>query len=149
MDTILWQWPWELSQKLTNFPKLWNVQPLCGSRKYPYLPFPPHGRSLEIPRGSGEEGFKGSNFWGVGWFMGNYFSKGWRTTPTKHWKQRTIGLKHKNILIYVVLKQKSELPAIEMKLTSFSLLFLFFLWVSYRYNLEKNDVSLEQSRNDF
>ena len=73
MDAILWQWPWELSQKLTNFPKLWNVQPLCGSRKYPYLPFPPYGRSLEIPRWSGEEGFKGSNFWGVGWFMGNLF----------------------------------------------------------------------------
>jgi len=35
---------------------------MCGSRKYPY---PPHGRSLEIPRG---RGFKGRNFrgeWGV------------------------------------------------------------------------------------
>ena len=25
-------------------------EPMCGSRKYPY---PPHGRSLEIPRGRG------------------------------------------------------------------------------------------------
>ena len=28
---------------------------LCGSRKYPYPP-PPHGRSLEIPRGRGVHG---------------------------------------------------------------------------------------------
>ena len=41
-------------------------------------PPPPHGRTLEIPRGRG--GGKGSNFQGVGGFMGNYFSKWWRTT---------------------------------------------------------------------
>ena len=33
---------------------------MCGSRKYPYPPPPPHGRSLEIPRGRGgsKRGFK-------------------------------------------------------------------------------------------
>ena len=46
---------------------------LCGSRKYPY-PAPPHGRSLEIPRGRG--GFKGSNFQGVRGVHGKLFSKG-------------------------------------------------------------------------
>ena len=48
----------------------------------------------------------------------------WETTfpkgeepRTKHWKQHTIDPKRKNILTYVVLKQKSLFLAIEIKLT--------------------------------
>ena len=93
---------------------------MCGSRKYPY---PTHGRSLEIPRGRG--GSKAVISEGYGGFMGNYFPRGDRPC-TKHWKQRTIDLKHKNIPTYVVLKQKSVLLAIDMRLTSLALMFLFF-----------------------
>ena len=57
--------------------------------------------------------------------MGNYFPKGDRPC-TKHGKQRTINLKHKNIPTYVVWKQKSVLLAIDMRLTSLALMFLFF-----------------------
>ena len=95
-------------------------KPMCGSRKYPY---PPHGRPLEIPRGRG--GSKAVISEGYGGFMGNYFPRGDRPC-TKHWKQRTIDLKHKNIPTYVVLKQKSVLLAIDMRLTSLALMFLFF-----------------------
>ena len=56
--------------------------------------------------------------------MGNYFPKGDRPC-TKHSKQRTIDLKHKNIPTYVVLKQKSVLLAIDMRLTSFIYLFIY------------------------
>ena len=49
--------------------------------------------------------------------MGNYFPKGDRPC-TKHGKQRTINLKHKNIPTYVVWKQKSVLLAIDMRLNS-------------------------------
>ena len=84
---------------------------LCGSRKYPYPPTEDHWKL----RGGG--GFKGSNFRGVGGFMGNYFPKGDRPC-TKHGKQRTINLKHKNIPTYVVWKQKSVLLAIDMRLNS-------------------------------
>ena len=93
---------------------------MCGSRKYPY---PTHGRSLEIPRGRG--GSKAVISEGYGGFMGNYFPRGDRPC-TKHWKQCTIDLKHKNIPTYVVLKQKSVLLAIDMRLTSLALMFLFF-----------------------
>ena len=40
-------------------------------------PPPTHRRSLENKGVGGR--FKGSNFWGVGGSMGNFFSKGWRT----------------------------------------------------------------------
>ena len=86
-------------------------------------PPPPHGRSLEIPRGRG--GSKAIFSKGYGGFMGNYFPKG-DGPRTKHWKQRTIDLKHKNIPTYVVLKQKLVLLAAEMRLTSLALMFLFF-----------------------
>ena len=84
---------------------------------------PPHGRSLEIPRGRG--GSKAVISEGYGGFMGNYFPRGDRPC-TKHWKQRTIDLKHKNIPTYVVLKHKSVIMAAEMRLTSLALMFLFF-----------------------
>ena len=78
-----------------------------------------------IGNSEGEGGFKGSNFRGVWGFMGNYFPRGDRPC-TKHWKQCTIDLKHKNIPMYVVLKQKSVLLVIDMRLTSLALMFLFF-----------------------
>ena len=81
---------------------------LCGSRKYPYPPTEDHWK-----------------FRGLGGFMGNYFPKSDRPC-TKHGKQRTIDLKHKNIPTYVVWKQKSVLLAIDMRLTSLALMFLFF-----------------------
>ena len=75
-------------------------------------------------RGGG--GFKGSNFRGVGRVHGKLFSKGWQTMY-KTLKSITIDLKHKNIPTYVVkLKQKSVLLAIDMRLTSLALMFLFF-----------------------
>ena len=48
---------------------------MCGSRKYPY---PCHRRSVEIPR-EGGGGSKAVISEEKGGFMGNYFSKGWRT----------------------------------------------------------------------
>ena len=112
---------------------------------------PPHGGSLEIPRGGG--GFKGSNFRGVGGgggLMGNYFPKG--VGPrTKYWKQGTIDLKRKNIPTYFVLKRKSVLLAIEMSLTSLALMFLFFFelastTISRRTMCLWNDCSAVSSR---
>ena len=46
-----------------------------------HTPLPVHGRSLEIPRGRGGGGSKAviSEGWREG-FMGNHFSKEWRTT---------------------------------------------------------------------
>ena len=41
-------------------------------------------------------------------------------------EQRTIDLKLKNIPTYIVLKQKSVLLAIDTRLTSLALMFLFF-----------------------
>ena len=71
--------------------------------------------------------------------MGNYFPKGDRPC-TKHWNQRTIDLKHKNIPTYVVkLKQKSVLLAIDMRLTSLALMFLC------RYFFLKNTKNLGRS----
>ena len=43
-----------------------------------------------------------------------------------------IDLKHKNIPKYVVLKQKSILLAIEMRLTLLALMFLFFVELATR-----------------
>ena len=60
-----------------------------------------------------------------GGFVGNYFPMGDRPC-TKHWKQHTIDLKDKNMPTYVVLKQKSVLLAIDRRLTSLALMFLFF-----------------------
>ena len=57
--------------------------------------------------------------------MENYFPKG-DEPHTKHSKQHTIDLKHKNIPTYVVLKQQAVLLAAEMRLTSLALMFLFF-----------------------
>ena len=85
----------------------------------------PHGRPLEIPRGRGGGGSKAVISEGYGGFMGNYFPRGDRPC-TKHWKQRMIDLKHKNIPTYVVLKKKSVLLAIDMRLASLALMFLFF-----------------------
>ena len=96
---------------------------MCGSRKYPYPPPPPTEDHWKFRGGGG--GVKGSDFRGVGGFMENYFPKGDRPC-TKHRKQCTIDLKHKNIPTYVVLKQKSVLLAIDMRLTSLALMFLFF-----------------------
>ena len=90
---------------------------------------PPPPRKI-IGNSEGEGGFKGSNFRGVGGFMGNYFLEG-DGPRTKHWKQCTIDLKHKKMPTYVVLKQKSVLLAIEMRLTSLaSMLLYFFEWAS-------------------
>ena len=57
--------------------------------------------------------------------MGNYFPKGDRPC-TKHLMQHMTDLKHKNIPTYIVLKQRSVLLAIDMRLTSLVLMFLFF-----------------------
>ena len=103
----------------------WDVKiSLCGSRKYPYPP-PPSPQRKIIGNSEGEGGFNGSNFQGVRGVHGNYFPKG-DGPRTKRWKQRTIDLKHKNILTYVVFKQKSVLVAGEMRLTSLALMLLFF-----------------------
>ena len=57
--------------------------------------------------------------------MGNYFPKG-DGPCTKHLKQRTIDVMHKNISTYVVCKQKLVLLTAETRLTSLALMFLFF-----------------------
>ena len=49
---------------------------LCGSRKYPY---PPHGRSLEFPRGSGGQREK---FPREGGFTLNFFPEGVKHVTT-------------------------------------------------------------------
>ena len=122
----------------------WHIISLCGStgellrfllenqvtsnvwfQKISIPPPPPPPKN--IGNSEGEGAFKGGNFQGVGGggFMGNYFLKG-DGLRTKHWKQCTINLKHKNIPMYVVLKQKSVLLAIDLRLTSLALMFLFF-----------------------
>ena len=89
------------------------------------LSIPPPSPRKIIGNSEGEGGFKGNIFQGVRGFMGNYFPKG-DGPRTKHWKQRMIDLKHKNIPTYVVSKQKLVLLAAEVRLTSLALMFLFF-----------------------
>ena len=89
----------------------WFPHELGGSRKYPS---PPNETSLEILRGRGR-GVHGKLL----------FKKG-DEPLTKYWKQHSIDLKHKNIPTYVVLKQKSVLLAIDMRLR-LALMFLFFI----------------------
>ena len=64
-----------LLSTLIHFHLLPSSTLLCGSRKYPSPP-PPTEDHWKFRGGGG--GFKGSNFRGVGGFMGNFFSKGWR-----------------------------------------------------------------------
>jgi len=79
-----------------------------------------------IGNSEGEGGFKGSNFRGVRGFCGKLLFQ--RVTIDREPRAKhTIDLKHKNILTYVVLKQKSVLLPIEIKLTLLALMFLFSL----------------------
>ena len=89
---------------------------LCGSRKYPYPPPTPHGRSLEIPKVRG--GSKAIISKGGGGSWETSFPKG---------DKATINLKQKNILTYIVLKQKSVLLAIKMRVNILSFNVSFFL----------------------
>ena len=101
-----------------------NSQPFkCVVPENIHTPPPPPWKI--IGNSEGEGGFKGGNFRGVWGVHGKLFPRGDRAC-TKHWKQLTINLKHKNIPTYVGLKQKSVLLAIDMRLTSLALMFLFF-----------------------
>ena len=84
---------------------------MCGSRKYPY----PHPPQMIIGNSEGEGGFEGSNFQGVvggGGVHGKLLFQVLNNLPNI--ERKSLDLKHKNILTYIVLKHKSVLLSTEM-----------------------------------
>ena len=144
LSAVFTKWHWSIWYQIVSVPWLsskknshitlclaMTARPIVWFQKISIPPPPPRK-----PIGNSE---------GEGGSMGNYFPRGDRPC-TKHWKQRTIDLKHKNTPTYVVLKKKVGTPGHWHEVNTISFNVSVFLWVTWRYNRQKNDVSLERSR---
>ena len=134
-----------LCEGLWHFPVSMLSVIMCGSRKYPYPPPPP----------TTEDHWK---FWGGGGVQRQLFPRGRGVHGKQLFQRVTNHEQNSESNVQSTVSTKTYVHCFETKITTpghwdevniISFNVSVFLWVSWRYNLQKNDVSLERSRNDF